>query len=865
MTADALFEAIRAGDRERVRDVVETLDEATRKKSLPAVRKFLDVPDWPVFDAAELAGLGCQATPASAVKWILATDRKRSRLAGGSGNLFPAESLPFLPRRDPAFLGELTHLLAATLDQGRHFEWGTHPRWALIQALQTMSGCATPTSEGYAALYMRMVDRLDDLRADPATGTLLPIALDIDGAGTYIDRMERSQADYEKRMANTGQEYTATPGWKDVLVALTESGELDRAALIDQCAGRLIRGGKSQELRAFRQILDRLELTDDELTHRAGDWARVAADAETPAAGDAVARLRRLTETGRLAPAGLTDASREILARPEKTVVVAQLKVIGVALGDHGYAPSTLLPAVAVAFGHEDASVQEQAWKIVVKHISAVDAEARTQVIEALPNLTPDLQSKARAELGTAEEADVDHRETLPPISRPLRAVPHETLTELVQDVAVQFEQRCPEGCCWHGWRWTERAEQILDGLVRFAHRDRTKLAEALRTLEFRHEWEARENPPGFGIPLVAKVLTGEVAIEDVPNRPPAGNHTGGRWDGEDVIDDIWKMRTWEAAHLIGFDAPLLLATPSWNTGAIETDALVERLAEYARQSRPAGPVDFDQALLRMRRTQPGPERDRLAAAAAALGTRDGARLAEWMSIDGLRIAEEDADIVLPVVRETFGDPVRRLGDRQRSHRSSDLRLRQWVATTPVLRGHIVDQALRIKAHKTTGWASDLPLLVEADGPMTPAIHELVANGLARADRAEWPGLIDGLLQLIARGELDPVRCGTELGRVNAAWSGREHQPPEPLDLLTELARAGAPATVWGILSGALPGLLPEGRRPRKIGALLSLAADCASRVGAAGAIDGLDAVADAKGSSLTVKQARRLRDYLSR
>ncbi|MGI3229012.1 hypothetical protein ACRJ4B_39775 [Streptomyces sp. GTA36] len=60
----------------------------------------------------------------------------------------------------------------------------------------------------------------------------------------------------------------------------------------------------------------------------------------------------------------------------------------------------------------------------------------------------------------------------------------------------------------------------------------------------------------------------------------------------------------------------------------------------------------------------------------------------------------------------------------------------------------------------------------------------------------------------------------------------------------------------------APPGLLGE-TPVRGAAAMLALAVECASRCGAKGEIPEVTAVADRKGSSLTVKNARLLREAL--
>jgi hypothetical protein len=876
MHQEALLHAVRAGDRDLTGALAGKLDDAGRKKIRPAIQKFVSAlpPDQvgsPAFDTAELAGLICQATPAAAAQWLVAMGRRRQRQ---SCSPMPVELLDVLSGRDPAWLGELAHRLAAELDRGKGFGEGQRSINHLIRPLIRMSGCATPTNDGYAALWMTSSGGLGDLRTAPETATLLPIALEMEGAGAYIEGHDKGYAEWAEKHGDKDPANPLLP-WKERLLRLTESGELGRAVLIDLCIGRLLRGGRPYEVRSFRSILESLALTGDETATWAADWARLAAVADAPTANVAARFLRRLVDAGRLDGDLLADASRDILARPEKALVRTHLTLLGRALDRDGYPPSELLPVVAVAFAHEDGAVQEQAWKIVARHLSAVDAAARGQIVEAVPALSPDLRATVIARLGTAEPVDEPYRETLPPISSPVRAaaVP-QTVTEVVQGVVAELAADSPSapGRGAPSWviqdgvkvtvsrdTWTGDSDRILDGLVRVAHRDRAALTEALRTLTFTYDWVARDDPPGDGVALVAKVLVGKVGIDELSGLPKELTDPAYRtMDGDAVLRGVWKTRTWEVARRVMTDMPpFLLATPSWSTGAVDADVLVDRLATYARLNLPAGPADFEQALLRVRVPQ-GQDRDRSVAAAAGLGTPEGARLADWFSGDGLRPVEEDGGLVLPVVRETFADPFRRLGDRL-DWSEDPLNLPRWVSTLPLLRGYIAAHSLWRRSCEGDRWAGDLPVLVEADGPIGPCIEAVVAEGLARADKAARPGLIDGILQLVARDELDTVRCGEQLTQV------RTYTPPEVLDVLSEMARIGAYATVWGILLGALPGFLSEGRRPRQLGALLSLATDCASRCGGTGSIAGLDAAAESKGSSQTIKQARRLRQYLTR
>lgn len=67
---------------------------------------------------------------------------------------------------------------------------------------------------------------------------------------------------------------------------------------------------------------------------------------------------------------------------------------------------------------------------------------------------------------------------------------------------------------------------------------------------------------------------------------------------------------------------------------------------------------------------------------------------------------------------------------------------------------------------------------------------------------------------------------------------------------------------MWSILEVALPGL-PRDTPVRGAGALLALAVECATRCGAKARIPEVDAVAERKGATQTIKNARLLRDVL--
>ncbi|MEK8169352.1 DUF6493 family protein [Streptomyces sp. M19] len=153
-----------------------------------------------------------------------------------------------------------------------------------------------------------------------------------------------------------------------------------------------------------------------------------------------------------------------------------------------------------------------------------------------------------------------------------------------------------------------------------------------------------------------------------------------------------------------------------------------------------------------------------------------------------------------------------------------------------------------------------LPALAESGGPAGPATHLLVAYGLGARRPQDQLFAVDAMLVLAARGQLDPSQLGQDIAELTDL---RRLKPQRFVAALREAARTGAYGTVWAVLAGAFPRLL-AGEPPHGLSAALTLAAECAERSGARGAIPEIDELAARSGSSQLIKQARRIRDTIT-
>lgn len=880
---NALMDAVRAG---RTAEAVSLLDEMTDAErravfgQLKALRKELRAAPW---DAASrraypplyVAGVACQTGAAAVAAWIAAADMRWSGIA-------PALLLRILGDRDPKWLADVTHRLAerpASADVP----------YELMAGLVRLSGCPVPTTDAYVrgwlghvgATWQREETVLNRLRQDPYLPQLVAALFETDDIGGFFGWL-----------AGDGPN-----SWYGALTQLAAEGTLDRGAMIDACVARLLRGGSAADQRAFLRLLKDLSLTPEEQRARIADWLALASDAVSPVASYAQSVLGGLALDGGPTPRQLAEMSDAVLFRPEKKLVRAQLILLGKILTRDASTAEELLPAVAQAFGHEDSEVQERALKLVERHLKkAESAEVRAQLTSAADQLIPALRIRAVRTLG-AEQAGpepVAYEEMLPPAPEPVRLAPApESAAELAEEVGALMAS---EGD-------VAAFERALDGLVRHAHRDRDALLEALTPVVTRRWWNStdpghvmraddhfgrgnRVHSAADGLDLLLAALHGRVHTATLLRSVQRG--TAAEACVHSPLSRAFEARLWEVAYRLRTDPlPFLLSTPTWGTGLLEPDELVDRLAEYGRLGARVGSADFAQALLRVRR-EDGAATEAAAGRAAALGTAEGTRLARRLThqgpelpvarrrISGDRILLECGE--LPELQEDFpaefrplGRPVSVYGQRWYCyHWAEDLR-RHWLALLPERRELVAVRLLRdvstAAADDIRGAAAFLPLLAESGGAAGEAVHLCLAYGLGARHPEDRLAAVDALLTLAARGQLDAARLGADLGQLIRRGAVK---PLRLAESARTAAATGANATIWGMLRHTLPVLLAEiavggmSASARGLGDLLAVAAECAERCGARGELPHLAQAAQRRGSSRLVSQARRLRTALA-
>ncbi|MGW1228928.1 DUF7824 domain-containing protein [Streptomyces sp. NPDC002530] len=877
-----LLTAVNEGRLDDIPALLASLDKAERRSALAELKQLrTQARTWTWGErtrtrkAILIAGAGCHGGAAGCATWIGARDMRE-----WVHSPYP-RLLGVLADRDPDWLADLARRLSA-----RSIE--SDAEFRLVAELVRMAGCPLPVSDGLVRGWSERVNAtrwghrrsrplVDVLRDEPHLPELVPHLLEMPEVPTQVT------------WTNT---HDPTDDWPASLAVLTKDGLLDRGPLLDRCVTRLLRGGKPADQRFCLRLLQGLEPTAEEERARISDWIAMASDGTSAVASHAQSVLTRLDAMGAVSVRQWAEVSGPVLFRPEKKLVRAQLVQLGKVLRRAPEAADELLPLVAEVFGHPDIALQEQSLKLVARRLSATKPAVREDIRDLAAQLGPVHQPAARALFGEtrAETPPADaYEEILPsaPVARRL-GPPVSGAAELVEEYVALSRTGAGEVTAF---------ERVLDGLIRCAHDDRKSLSEALPTALAGHWWadpaiqlsqaetDRRFSRNHDGVQIVVAAFLGRVsdtAIDDGRSRWTA---TGSCCHA--ALDGVLYARLWEAAAAIRkSELPFLLATPTWHTGSLDPAELVERLTVYRDRGLTPGPADFGQALLRVRRTGEA----RAADAAAALGTREGDRLAAWIRADApvapvLRRAVEveprqerswlqrsvvgTRRLLLAtkerlVIQQEFPRTFHWLGRphsprQQRCYHWGD-RSPHWIATLPedadTLAAWLLPSLTDVEEQRGMAWP--LPDLIETEGPAGRAVHLALAYGLGARFAEDRLSAVDALLVLAARGRLDAELLSGQLGDLIERESVK---PARLADSARTAALTGACRTVLSVLVPVLPALLGREKAPRGLSDLLAVAAECAERSGPpqTGRIPGLAATAARGGSTQLVRQAARL------
>jgi hypothetical protein len=879
----SLVELVEAGDVVGVIRALGELTPAQRKKNdvaLAARREAVAVGwrDRPEAerDAQLAAELGCLDSAADAAAWIRVPENGRPLWGTGEDGGWLVDVVNLRPERWRVDLvgalgGQVT--TAYTL------------MFAFLEHLVLDTGCPLPSSDAFLTSWLADrwkdhrkrpphlrggvpgVDLGERLLADPWTARLLPMAVTRRGAELPVEQLletslvEEGLLGRDHWVDRVFAEASAKMPWGSKLLTTlalspTEHARVagTRVETLDRCLERLLEDGTRPELAPWLDFLRVLAPTPAEHAAVARDYLALL-DGSPPVVDYAQEVLAGVDEAGLIEPEFVVEAGERVLLRPEKKIVRAQLSWLDKAAKRDPARAGQVVIAAAAVFEHRDSALQERALAVVAKHLKAAGESVLPDLRVAAERLSPAHSARAAELFGTPADATEQVVDVLPAVPEP-RSVPGPlaTVTEVAQEVAAVLA----------GDEDVVVFERALDGLVRHAHLDRAALAAALKpTTRKLPRWRHDHMP--------AELYDVARAVRDEdPRIPDFMTHRSVTLAGEALLA---RMR--EAGDAVRTGAlPFLLAVPTSATGALDAAELVERLATYEKLGVTPDPVDLAQALLRV---TPTTDR-RVLAAAGELRSDAGQRVARWLRDGGLphqdskpagwdpyaergrwkMLRPASPGVVLdPPLPKRIADLV---GPYNSSGQSGESPKAFWIAQLPHHRDVVAAREYFASATRDRG-ATALPFLAESGGPAGYAVHVALAWSTGTDRPQARDSSVDAILVLAARGQLDATLLGQQIGVLVQESLIPANRLVETLHVMVD---AGAPGVLWSVLEGALPVLL-RGTPARGAGELLAIAVECASSCGATGEIAEVTAVAERKGSSQLVKNARALREVLLR
>ncbi|MGV9409682.1 hypothetical protein ACWDOP_07180 [Nocardia sp. NPDC003693] len=689
--------------------------------------------------AVQLWGLGALSTPTAVAQWLSTGVTRhvgtRPELllacleAGGRDNDWRAD-------------------LAARLAAGREDGWRGLPYFPLIVHLVRTSGAPVPTTDAFVSAWVARSDRdqlpprwrehqlsaeprlIDRLRSDPFLPVLARRLVEVNDLYLMSDPDRPAES------------------WPHVLNTFSREGIVDREELHTCALNALLRAdGRTTDTASRLSVLAGLAAEPAECASRADTYSRLLVESHSTVAGHAQGVLIALHGAGLYSSADAVALSGEVLSRPEKKLVRAQL--------------SWLERIVRAEPEHISAAVR--LWAELAAAID--DATLRTRAEKLVTRYLPKADNDTRMDLAVAPEPEVEEPFDLPspPAPAPLADIPA-TPDELA-DVYRWLSARSRDDA--------RGGERFFDGLVRFAHADPAGLDAALRPAldpdlsTVRSIESAPRQRNWWGQQPWGPLTAAAIALGIITYRPSLDRRA-----------TVLGARMAEWAEIVLSKAPLppcALATPTYDNGQLDAAELLERLRLFHAAGIRPGPIEFAQALVRV---APGADAA-TRAAATALGTPEARELAAVLA----------------------GQPPTDLPEPLRAARRGPKRRWDFLAIAAI---EYPDPEVLAR---WDFWDSSVPyvvlLLAELPGQKGKAVHDQVMRALGGDDARYRTAGVDALVSLAAAGELQPhllVKClRPETPNKRLAGS------------LREAVSALGPHRAWPIIDAFLPVLLGEG------------------------------------------------------
>jgi hypothetical protein len=396
MDAALLEAAIRRDDPAAVRDLLRDATEGERTACAKALKPLFPTPELPepimIMQPQDLAGLiGSLAMgkpPLGADRphgerereydqWHAMTNGRAFRLAmvGLAGGVAAAaRALEEFEPIDWRWGNEVEQVAAVLADRapgwladavGRHlrlhgkYSFGI-PAWPLARRLVRLGAIPRPDLPEYTTLMPHGVWHAleDPYRGEkPADHDLTAVLLA--DPGLLEDEVWRlfTVPDAARLLHDHDRQATAWTEhdggrwqtWTDGLAQLAEGGHLDRDRLIDECLGAFTRDFDVNRVSWYAAMLTRLDPSPAEVAARAPQYFGLLGAGSKAAVTAGQQGARRLLDAGLLEPGPLLDASGPAVLFPQKSIAMAQLRLIDKVIAAIPASAPQAIAAVAAA------------------------------------------------------------------------------------------------------------------------------------------------------------------------------------------------------------------------------------------------------------------------------------------------------------------------------------------------------------------------------------------------------------------------------------------------------------------------------------------------------------------------------------